>query len=89
MGEIAEMMLEGLLCQCCGGVIDHEEVGYPRTCYACLRAERGQMPLAGTGLFVCEQCGKRFSGRNARRQHKRDKHSNTHPGEQQVEPGKE
>lgn len=36
MGEIAEMMLEGLLCQCCGSLIDMEEPGYPRSCEDCV-----------------------------------------------------
>lgn len=36
MGEIAEMMLEGILCQECGGFIDdHEADGYPRSCKDC------------------------------------------------------
>jgi len=34
MGEAAEMILEGLLCQC-GDVIDGEVTGYPRLCEEC------------------------------------------------------
>lgn len=40
MGEIAEMMLDGLLCESCGGVIDMEESGHPRRCASCLADER-------------------------------------------------
>ena len=32
MGEMTEMVLDGLLCQVCGGVIDGGESGYPRYC---------------------------------------------------------
>lgn len=35
MGEAAEMILEGLLCQICGELVDGEESGYPRTCEGC------------------------------------------------------
>jgi hypothetical protein len=41
MGEIADMMLEGVLCQECGVYIDDEECGwagacgYPRYCPGC------------------------------------------------------
>lgn len=31
----AEMILEGLLCQCCGELIDGEEPGIPRSCADC------------------------------------------------------
>lgn len=38
MGDIAEMMMEGTLCQECGGFIDDDEDGgYPRTCEDCKR----------------------------------------------------
>lgn len=36
MGEAAEMMINGLLCQGCGSYVeDHEEPGYPRYCEDC------------------------------------------------------
>jgi hypothetical protein len=35
MGDIAEMMLEGLLCERCGEMIDGEKTGYPRKCEDC------------------------------------------------------
>ena len=34
MGDIAEMKLEGILCEGCGEFIG-EEVGYPRRCKDC------------------------------------------------------
>ena len=38
MGEIADMMLDGTLCQQCGGDIgDRKTPGYPRYCPDCVR----------------------------------------------------
>lgn len=39
MGEIAEMMLDGTLCQVCGSVIDGGTPGYPRYCEDCAKDE--------------------------------------------------
>ena len=37
MGETAELMLEGVLCQACGGLVDEmgDGDGYPRNCAGC------------------------------------------------------
>ena len=35
MGDIAEMTLNGILCERCGTYIDGEETGYPRKCDDC------------------------------------------------------
>lgn len=36
MGEIADMMLEGILCEQCGEFIDDDmEAGFPRLCESC------------------------------------------------------
>jgi hypothetical protein len=32
MGEIADMMIDGILCQYCGSFIDDDHGGYPRSC---------------------------------------------------------
>ncbi len=37
MGDIAEMMIAGYLCEICGCVIDDKEPGYPRECKDCRR----------------------------------------------------
>ena len=34
MGEIADSILEGAVCQCCG-VYMEDPPGYPQTCFAC------------------------------------------------------
>jgi hypothetical protein len=37
MGDIADMMLDGILCQKCGALVDIDEPpGYPRDCDECL-----------------------------------------------------
>lgn len=40
MGEIAEMMLDGTLCQCCGSFIDGDSPGFPRLCNDCKPKKR-------------------------------------------------
>ncbi|WPQ59542.1 hypothetical protein [Paenibacillus polymyxa] len=36
MGEIAEMIIEGILCETCGSYIEEgEPQGFPRTCKDC------------------------------------------------------
>jgi Fe2+ or Zn2+ uptake regulation protein len=35
MGEASEIILNGLLCEQCGQVIDWSSPGYPRTCKEC------------------------------------------------------
>jgi hypothetical protein len=39
MGEIAEMILDGVLCKVCGTYIDGHETGYPRSCEDCEEEE--------------------------------------------------
>ena len=40
MGEIAEMMLDGTLCQGCGVFLNDEAPGYPCTCRDCRPVEK-------------------------------------------------
>lgn len=42
MGEITEMVLEGILCEICGCYIDDEPVGYPRHCEDCIDEEESK-----------------------------------------------
>ena len=41
MGEIADMMLEGDLCECCGCYIDGDGEGFPRYCSPQCARDRG------------------------------------------------
>jgi len=43
MGEIADAMLEGLLCEVCGVLMDDIEApGYPRRCLGCQEGEEDE-----------------------------------------------
>ena len=39
MGEFADMMLAGILCDRCGTYIDDQEPGHPRLCEECKNEE--------------------------------------------------
>jgi hypothetical protein len=41
MGDVADMMINGFLCEACGGYIDGEEPGYPRYCSKACARDRG------------------------------------------------
>jgi len=71
MGEIAEMMLAGVLCEQCGEFIG-DEVGYPRNCGCDPSMYREQAPARKP--FPCSYCKKRFSTVLGRTMHIRDKH---------------
>lgn len=56
MGEIAEMMLEGELCEQCGTYIKGPSPGYPRKCNDCKPAFiKTNVPAK----VVCPHCKKR------------------------------
>ena len=40
MGEIADAMLDGDLCEHCGVALDEEDFGYPRICPGCKLREQ-------------------------------------------------
>lgn len=68
-GEIAEMMLDGTLCSCCGEYLG-EDGGYPMMCAGCRREsrerERGNSrqetpeQVAARKPYQCPSCKKRF-----------------------------
>lgn len=67
MGEIAEAMLDGTLCEGCGeymGVGD----GYPQRCADCAERHVCSNP------FPCPACARSFRTRQAVVDHARDKH---------------
>ncbi len=78
MGEIAEMMLEGAMCEQCGEFIDDgEECGYPRLCAGCSdeQQESDPVPWPNTPLrkVACPKCGKRVKVTGLK-DHQRDRH---------------
>lgn len=40
MGEIADMILMGFICQQCGMPIDGDAIGFPRCCEECAQDEK-------------------------------------------------
>lgn len=42
MGEIADGLIDGLLCVDCGEYIDGDEPGHPRKCKGCQEEEDGE-----------------------------------------------
>ena len=42
MGEVTEMILEGILCELCGVYIDDNPPGVPRKCKNCRRQTQGE-----------------------------------------------
>lgn len=70
MGEIADMMLDGMLCQECGVFIDDDQSGYPRSCKSCAMenqaAGRQMVKIGKTYIFgdskpreKCPHCNKK------------------------------
>lgn len=53
MGEIADMMLEGVLCEGCGVYLG-EGGGYAQRCASCKRDERESNPLK-TNCTICKK----------------------------------
>ena len=88
MGDIADMILEGILCEECGVYIG-DGGGFPRTCDGC-RTDRGenrrlearrerkllkQQPKS----ITCAECAKKFWTQQSMMQHCRDKHAMKEP----------
>lgn len=83
MGEIAEMMLDGTLCECCGCYIGDGE-GYPRYCSPQCARDRGatyidDQPTKGQRRHSCGVCGRKLKSAEGVEQHMRDKHGQAIP----------
>lgn len=83
MGEVAEMMLEGILCEGCGEFLGDGD-GFPTRCAGC-RQPTAQIPGGGLRYRqnieararkteACPECGKRFRLPVAVADHRRAKH---------------
>ena len=64
MGEIADMLLDGVLCGQCGDVLDGHSPGHPRLCGGCRRREEDweRDPIDECTCPVCEKVLKSFNG---------------------------
>ena len=75
MGDIADWILEGGMCQVCGVELDDgEEAGYPRSCSGCSQSNASSQPIK---TISCRHpgCRKKFQTDPAADQHYRDKHA--------------
>ena len=80
MGEIAEMMLDGFMCEQCGEIIGDMETGegqgFPGLCGGCAAEQtRARPSLRGTKTISCPNCKRRFGSEAALNQHSNTKHS--------------
>lgn len=65
MGEIAEMMLDGDMCECCGEMMSESGDGYPRKCAGCQFNEKAApvnlAPKQHFSKITCQICNKKVS----------------------------
>lgn len=66
MGEIADMVLNGELCQGCGELMSDDAPGHPRTCAGCLKPPR---------KHDCQFCHRGFTTASGRDAHERSVHA--------------
>lgn len=72
MGEVAEMMLDGTLCERCGTYIEGDAPGHPRYCCNKCQFERLGKPVP-VAKIPCEICKRRVK-RTGMKDHLRDAH---------------
>jgi len=76
MGEIADMMLDGTMCQQCGVWMHEGEdgPGFPQTCSDCRQSNnRAEHVAAGQEKIACPICKKRVK-KVGLQDHQRDAH---------------
>ena len=80
MGDIADMMLDGTLCEGCGVYLPGNSQGIPRKCHDCKKSERLQPQRDGLshGMIRCKKCGKVVKEAGLYN-HMKDKHGNEVP----------
>lgn len=74
MGEIAEMMLDGTLCEGCGVYLPGDSDGIPRRCRDCRRPDRPLPTKPGGTKTACKTCGRRVKLAGIK-DHMRDAHN--------------
>lgn len=83
MGDIAEMMLDGTLCEGCGEYLEGVGEGFPRYCSACRRQNRyaNESFDRPQKRVKCtfKGCRRRFTNTEAMEQHSYDKHGTPSP----------
>lgn len=93
MGEIADMMLDGTLCEGCGEYLDGESDGIPRYCGGCdssvpmhyttpkdrRRSANSTASINARKPFRCPTCPRRFGTAVGMKHHHRDVHGAAAP----------
>lgn len=74
MGEIADMMLDGTLCQYCGEFMGGDGDGFPVVCPGC--QQECDVDEFGNEQYdtTCQICSKRLKTPEGLQQHMNDKH---------------
>lgn len=63
MGDIADMMLDGILCEGCGVYLDGIAPGYPRYCHSCSKnTVHSNITKPARIKIKCRICGKPCKG---------------------------
>lgn len=75
MGEIADMIMDGILCQSCGAFMGSGD-GFPVSCPGCRRPARKAAHVPQPKGVGCGNCGRVFPDANARDQHYAQKKRN-------------
>ena len=75
MGEIAEMMLDGTLCEGCGEYLG-ETVGFPMYCPSCAKTPVVELRKSKAKKVACRVCGKLVKKGQGVKDHLKD----VHPG---------
>lgn len=76
MGDIADMMLDGMLCEGCGVPMGGDAPGHPRYCKSCRRHQKPVTP--GSTKTQCPVCKKRVKLAGLTN-HMRDAHTTKEP----------
>jgi Zn finger protein HypA/HybF involved in hydrogenase expression len=59
MGDVADMMIDGTLCEGCGVFMEGEALGVPRRCVDCKIDDTRPAGQSRTDKVSCPTCGKR------------------------------
>lgn len=77
MGEIADMMIDGTLCESCGVFLEGRSPGHPRRCRRCSgahdRREAKFSAPSNPAKVACKECGRHVKATGLA-DHMRDKH---------------
>ncbi len=78
MGDYADMVLKGLMCQGCGEYIGDDQgngLGFPTWCPACNKQNKeAAFNDLASAEFACSNCNRSFKDEVSLDQHYRDKH---------------